>query len=137
MTIPQRTHLPALATATAGEPETTMAHDDHAAALRRIWRRRLKELELQQAHYGVNCPPEITIEIEDLRARLAGHPEELDEDLDVTVTTPTQNGGPVSRYEFQQLTAKVDRVVLAVVLAASSLVLSSATFVIAVIALVH
>ncbi len=50
-----------------------MSNDwQHAKALLQIKKRQLRELEKQEAHYGVACPSHIKLEIEDLRQEIAG-----------------------------------------------------------------
>jgi hypothetical protein len=44
----------------------------HAKDLLQIKKRQLRELEKQEAYYGVACPPHITLEIENLRREIAG-----------------------------------------------------------------
>jgi hypothetical protein len=59
---------------------TGVAQDDELIALREIIRankRRLGVLELQAAKYGINTPPEVTIEIEDLKRELRKREQRL------------------------------------------------------------
>jgi hypothetical protein len=43
---------------------------DHLQSLLRAHSRRLKILELREATYGISCPPEILIEIEDIKQKI-------------------------------------------------------------------
>ena len=43
---------------------------DHAKEMLHTCKRRLYVLELKQASYGINTPPEILMEIEDLRENI-------------------------------------------------------------------
>jgi hypothetical protein len=64
----------------------------HLEQLRQICERRLRELETKNATYGIGTPPEVSIELEDLRKKIA------DIDVKLNVSAPT-----IDRAALQQL----------------------------------
>jgi len=50
---------------------------EHQEKMLRVLRKRLQQRELQDAQYGLNVPPEITLEISDLSERIRTHEAEL------------------------------------------------------------
>jgi len=44
---------------------------EHLQELLKIHKRRVNVLEQQAAKYGINCPPEIKVEIEDIQQQIA------------------------------------------------------------------
>ena len=50
---------------------------DHQKIVLSILRRRLQELEIQEATKGINTSPEIKTEISDLREKIISHTKEL------------------------------------------------------------
>ena len=54
---------------------------EHLRALIKILRRRLHVLEEQAARYGLQCPPHIQTEIEDIKERIATFERQIGGDL--------------------------------------------------------
>lgn len=84
-------------------------HRQHLEDLRQHHQRRLRQLERQQATFGVSTPPEIALEIEDIHAKIA----HIDADLKQHVSASPQDTPVVAvrshQYMPTPLTALIGR----------------------------
>jgi hypothetical protein len=78
-----------------------MAEPQDTQALIRAHQRRLQKLKAQQAVKGVNTPPEVLIEIEDIEAELARLQQELAGEQEQLQQTLTATGGLASPVAAQ------------------------------------
>jgi hypothetical protein len=81
-----------------------VTHEDraHLEELLPVYRRRLQVLELQAAQFGIYAPPHITLEIDDLKAKI--HETELHLGSAQPAQAAPRQGPKLSSEQLRQLT---------------------------------